>query len=106
MFALTDLESMDRLELTGAEWSVLHRIMRGVNTETNEARLSVQEIADDTGMARPNVSRIMKALRERAIIYTLRDGVHRVSTHLMFRGSVPDWDEATDVEPTPIWKRD
>lgn len=105
VYAMVDLESLDRLELTGQEWDVLTRLMRAVNQETNEARIGVVEMAQDLGIAQPNVSRIMKTLRERRIIETLRQGVHRINSHIMYRGSNQDWDDATDVERAPLWRR-
>lgn len=105
VYAMVDLESLDRLELTGQEWEVLTRLMRAVNQETNEARVAVAEIAEDLGIAPPNVSRVLKGLRERRIIETLRQGVHRVNSHIMFRGSNQDWDDVSDVEKEPLWRR-
>jgi hypothetical protein len=105
MFALIDLEAQARLELTGQEWAVLHVIMRAVNAETNEARIGREEIAADLGVAAPNVTRVMRTLRDRRIITTLRQGVHRVNAHLMFRGSAQDWDTITETEREPQWKR-
>lgn len=105
MFALMDLESLDRLELTGQEWAVLHKIMRSVNVDTNEARIMVGEIADTLGIAQPSVSRVLRTLRDRRIIKTLRLGVHRVNPHVMFRGSAQDWDTVTENEREPVWHR-
>lgn len=105
VYAMVDLEALDRLELTGQEWEVLTRIMRAVNQDTNEARVAVSEVADDLGIAAPNVSRVLKTLRERRIIQTLRQGVHRVNSHIMFRGSNQDWDDATDIERAPLWRK-
>lgn len=105
MYALVDLEMQDRLELTGQEWAVLHKIMASVNAETNEARITVAEIAERLGIAPSNTSRIMKTLRDRRIVKTLRGGVHRVNAHLMYRGSNQDWDIATDTEKEPQWTR-
>lgn len=105
MYAMVDLESLDRLELTGQEWAVLHRLMRAVNQETNEARVGIMEIATDLDLHAPAVSRVMKTLRERRIIETLRQGVHRVNSHIMYRGSNQDWDDATDTEREPLWRR-
>jgi DNA-binding transcriptional ArsR family regulator len=105
MYALMDLEALDELELTGSEWEVLHCIMRAVNPETNEANISISEIGDRVGVAPQNVSRSMKELRDRRIVFTLRLGTHRVNAHIMYRGSNADWDIATDTEHEPTWKR-
>jgi hypothetical protein len=105
VYAMVDLESLDQLELTGAEWRVLHRLMRATNVETNEARIAVREVALDLSMAEPNVSRVMRELRDRRVVHTLRQSVHRINPHIMFRGSNQDWDIATDTEPEPVWSR-
>lgn len=105
MFALTDLESLALLDLTGAEWRVLTRIMRAVNPETNEARITQTEIAEELSMAQPNVSRIVKMLRERRILFALSASGYRVNAHIMYRGSNLDWDTATDNEVEPVWTR-
>lgn len=105
MYALVDLEVLAQLELSSAEYAVLTHLMRHVNPETNQARVGLDEIADECGMLRPSVSRVMKALRDRRVVYTLRQGVHRVNPHIMFRGSNQDWDIATDLEREPIWHR-
>jgi DNA-binding transcriptional ArsR family regulator len=105
VYAMVDLESLDQLELSAAEWRVLHRIMRAVNVETNEARVSIAELGRELDMAPSNVSRIMREFRDRRIVYTMRLGTHRVNPHIMFRGSNQDWDIATDTEPEPVWVR-
>lgn len=105
MYAMVDLESLNQLQLSGSEWRVLTRVMRSVNPETNEARVTVTEVASDCGMARPNASRVIRRLRDRRIIYTEAQGVHRVNPHIMFRGSNLDWDVATETAKEPIWRR-
>jgi len=105
MFALMDVETFRRLDLTGQEWRVLHEIIANINADTNEARVSRAEIAERLDIAPPNVTRIMRNLRDRRIVKTLRNGVHRVNAHLVFRGSVPDWDTVTESEREPVWHR-
>lgn len=105
VYAMVDLESLNQLQLSGSEWRVLTRVMRSVNPETNEARVTVTEVASDCGMARPNASRVIRRLRDRRIIYTEAQGVHRVNPHIMFRGSNLDWDVATETAKEPIWRR-
>lgn len=105
VYALTDLESLKRLQLSAQEWSVLHVVMAAVNPETNQAAIGVNQIAEELDILAPAVSRVMKTLRERRVIETLRQGVHRVNSHIMFRGSNQDWDDATDIEREPLWRR-
>lgn len=104
VYALLDLESIDRLKLRASEWSVLHRIMREVNPETNVARVTQTEIADDLGMHQSGVGRAMKELTDRRIVYTLGYAAYKVNSHIMFRGSNQDWDIATDTEEEPEWQ--
>ena len=104
MFALLDIESIDRLKLTALEWEVLHRIMRAVNGETNEAAITVGRIATDLDRPQPSVSRALTALRDRHIVYSGAPGTFRVNAWLSFRGSNDDWNIAMDNETEPIWE--
>jgi DNA-binding transcriptional ArsR family regulator len=105
VYALVDLQALAMLELSAVEWAVLHRVMSSVATESNESRVQVQEIAADLEKTSPNVSRAMRELRARRIITTRRRGVHKVNSHIMFRGSNQDWDIATESEKEPVWSR-
>jgi DNA-binding transcriptional ArsR family regulator len=105
MYAMVDLESLRDLELTASEYAVLSHVMGAVNAETNEASITLAEIADQLRIAESGVARTMKSLRDRNIVVTRRQGVHRVNSHIMFRGSNQDWDIATDTEKEPVWKR-
>lgn len=105
MYALLDIESIDRLKLHASQWSVLHRVMRAVNPETNIANVTQAEIAADLGVAQPSVARSMKELTERHIVYLVGWGRYRVNAHIMFRGSNQDWDIATENEEEPLWDR-
>lgn len=104
-FALVDLLSLVRLELTGREWATLHQIMRATNPETNEAHIAQTEIADNMGIRRAGVARVFGTLRERNIITTLRPGVHRVNSHIMHRGSTQEWEIVSATEKEPLWRR-
>lgn len=104
-FALVDLASLDRLELSALEWRVLHRIMRAVNPETNEANIYQAEIAEDLGVPHPSVSRAYRTLCDRRVVFRLRRGVHRVNTNIMFRGSTQDWNTISTTEKEPLWRR-
>lgn len=105
VFALMDLDALQRLELTAAEWRVLHYMMGKVESDSNECRVARAEIATGLGVAPPNVTRVLQTLRARRIIFTYRYAVHRINAHIMFRGSVQDWETLTDTEPEPIWGR-
>lgn len=104
-FALVDLLSLVRLELTGREWDTLHQIMRAVNPETNEAAITQQEMADYLNIRPANIGRTIKTLRDRYIITTLRPGVHRVNAHIMYRGSTQEWEINSASEREPLWRK-
>lgn len=105
IFALVDLAALDRLMLTGQEWTILHRLMRSVNPETNEAVITQAEIAEDLGFMPSRVGQVFKTLRERHIVFTLRNRVHRINYHLMFRGSTQDWEIVSASEREPLWRK-
>jgi DNA-binding MarR family transcriptional regulator len=105
VFALVDLEALDRLQLGAAEWRVLHHVMRTVHPDTNDCAISGATIARDLQMHPSNVSRALQGLRSRGIILPVRHGHHRINSHIMYRGSNQDWDTATDGEREPIWRR-
>lgn len=105
VYALMELNALKKLELSALEWSVLHVIMAAVHPDSNEARVGVSEIALELDILGPSVSRVMRILRKRRIIGTLRQGVHRVNPHIMYRGSNKDWDRATETEREPLWRK-
>lgn len=105
VYALVDLEVLDHLELSAAQWRVLHRVMRAVHPDSNVSAVQVSQIAADLGMHRSNVSRNLHELAERRVVTRLRQGQYRVNAHVMYRGSNHDWDTATEHEPEPLWRR-
>lgn len=105
VFAMVDVQALKMLQLTGVEWAVLHHVMAVVDMNSNEAAISVDELASQLGKDRSNVSRALRDMRERGIIVTRRRGVHKVNSHIMFRGSNQDWDIATETEKEPVWER-
>lgn len=105
VFALIDVEATAKLDLTPSQWRVLMQLIRAINKETGESRVSTAEIAREVGMAASNVSRTLSELRARRIVRTITPGAHRVSPHIAFRGSADEWDLATDETPEPDWSR-
>ena len=105
VYAMVDLEVISDLELSGAEWRVLGRIMRAVHPETNLASVTARTIAEDLQLDESNVAKVIRALHTRHILETKTRGVHRVNPHIMYRGSNQDWDIATETYPEPIWRR-
>lgn len=104
-FAMVDLHSLDRLELSSAEWRILTHVMRTVHPDTNECAISGTQIARDLQVHPSSVYRTLADLRGRRIILPLRAGRMRINAHIMYRGSNQDWDLATDTEREPLWRR-
>lgn len=105
IFALADMGALSRLEMTGREWDLFFAMAHALNAETNEARITIAEMAEHTGMQPSNAAKVIGTLRDRRIIITLRRGVHRINAHLLFRGSNIDWDAVAATEREPLWRR-
>lgn len=105
VFALIDVNATAKLDLTPSQWRVLMQLIKAINKETGESRISTAEIARELGMASANVSRTLSELRARSIVQTERAGLHHVNPHIAFRGSADEWDDATDAAPEPEWSR-
>jgi hypothetical protein len=104
--SMVDVGVLTRLQLTGLESRVLWMIVKHVPEKGgNEARCTLAEIADETGIAGPNVSRIMKTLRDRRLLHTERQGVHHVSPWLAWSGDFDSWNAEAEKWPEPIWER-
>lgn len=97
-------DGIGRLDLTGQGWRVLMQIIAATSAETHTARISVNEIADNLGIAASNASRGLSGLIDRRIVFRLRQGHYRVNTHIAYRGSAEDWGQDYYSDPEPIWK--
>jgi hypothetical protein len=101
-----DVDNMFRLEMTGSEMRVLLCLMRHVAEKGGtESRCSIAEIAAETDMRGPNVSRIMRDLRERRIVNTVRQGYHDISPWLVYSGDYESWNAEASQWPEPTWVR-
>lgn len=104
--SMVDVDAMFRLEMTASESRVFWAIARAVPARSGSiSYITVKQIADETGIHRVNVSKIMKDLRDRRVIRTVRPGQHHVNTHLGFSGSFDDWNATDGTEAEPIWTR-
>lgn len=105
MFGMTDLNVMSHLDLTPLGWRILWVIQAETNMERGYARLTGGDIAATLHSHQPTVAKVMTELIERKVIFKLGNGRYRVNHHIMWRGSLNDWDDATDIEPKPILER-
>lgn len=104
--AQVDIGVLTRLDLIRLEARVLWTIVKHIPERAgNEARVSLAEIADETGIHSANVSRIVKALRERHLLHTERPGLHYVSPWLCWSGDYDSWNAEAEKWPEPIWDR-
>lgn len=104
--SLLDVDVISRLEMTGSEMRVLFALMRHVAEKGGtESRCTIAEVADEIGMKAPNVSRIMKDLRDRHVVRTIRLGYHEITPWLAYSGDFDSWNAETNLWPEPIWVR-
>jgi hypothetical protein len=104
--SMVNLDAMVRLELTQMEYRVLWCLLSHVPSRSGTvAFVQISQIAEETSIHPVNVSKVMKGLRERRIVKTLRQGQHHVNANIAFSGSFDDWNEADVEELEPIWHR-
>lgn len=104
--SMVDVSVMDRLEMSVSEARVFWKIMTHIPPRSGTvAYCSVKQLAEETGMHRVDVSKVLRALRDRRIVRTLRAGQHHVNTHIAFSGSFDDWNATDGTEAEPLWHR-
>lgn len=103
---MLDLELMTKLELTGGESRVFFCLLKHVPERGGaESFVFVEEIAQELGVSGQYVSQIMKRLRDRQIVFTIRQGKHRVNTWLAYNGDFESWNSEAEKDPEPVWVR-
>jgi hypothetical protein len=105
-YVMVDTVSLTELETTISERRVLDCLLAHVDRGSNDIRLTTSLIAERTGMQVPNVSRALRSLRDRRLIYKLGVGLWRVSPWLAYAGDWKEWDKAAIDVAEPQWKRD
>jgi hypothetical protein len=104
--SMVDVGVMRRLELIGGESRVLYALMAHVPEKGGaEAFATLQQIADELEVSGPYVAQIMKTLRARRIVRTVRQGVHHINTWLAYNGDFDSWNTEAENEPEPVWQR-
>lgn len=105
---MIDLDCIKRLELSGLEYAVLFAVMSNVPEKGGRvAFVTMQEIADAAHSTTPSVSRTLKSLAERNIIWRPdgRTGRLTVSAWLMYNGDFDSWNMESELDPEPVWTR-
>ena len=104
--AQVDLDVLMKIEMTDAEHRVFATIARYIPDRGGvEARVSVKEIAEKTGMLQPAVSRVIGNLVKRDIIFRVRQGVWEVNPHILYNGDFVEWNSVLDGYLQPKVKR-
>lgn len=103
---MTNVLAMTRLEMTQSEAKVFWNLVSHIPTRSGTtAFVMIGQIAKETGMHRVDVSKIMKALRDRRIVTTVAQGQHRINANITYSGSFDDWNDADVDELEPVWTR-
>lgn len=104
--SMVNVDAMIRLQMTGTETRVFWCLVGHVPSKSGTvAYVQINQIAEETGIHRVEVSKTMKALRDRRIITTVRQGQHHINANIIFNGSFDDWNDADVLERDPIWTR-
>jgi len=103
---MVDNDVMQRLEMTGSEYRVLWAIASHVpKSGGSTAYVQVSELAEELGIQQSFVSRILRVLRDRRIITTVRTGQHKINPWIMWNGMMDDWVDESEGYPEPIYSR-
>jgi hypothetical protein len=106
--SMVDMGNMTRLELSGTEHRVFDAIVSHIPEKGgSDAFCTLQEVADELGIAIQSVHRAVKAMRERYIIIrrTSRIGRYHVNAWLVYNGDFDSWNVEAENDPEPIWVR-
>jgi hypothetical protein len=104
--SMVNIDAMTRLEMTQTETRVFWNLVSHVPARSGSvAYVQIGQIAKELGIHRVEVSKTMKALRDRRIVTTLTQGQHHINANIVFSGSFDDWNEADVEELEPVWAR-
>lgn len=96
--------ALSQMELTGSQHRVLNILASRRDRTTMESRILVREIANILEVPESNVSRTMKELQDRGIVYKLHVGVYRINNNIAYAGdNVP---ASIQADPEPEWSRE
>jgi hypothetical protein len=104
--SMVNVIAMQRLQMTVTETRVFWCLVGHVPSKSGTvAFVQINQIAEETGIHRVEVSKTMKALRDRRIITTVRQGQHHINANIVFTGSFDEWNDADVMEREPVWTR-
>lgn len=104
--SMMNIDTMKRLQLSNQEYRVLFALLGAVPEKSGTiAYCTLAEIAHETGIHPSNLTKVMKGLRERNIVKTVRRGKHHINSHIAYSGSFDQWGTEDTSEPEPIWHR-
>lgn len=104
--ALTDMGLLAKLELTGLEMRVLIAVMANVPEKGGADAFCTQaEVAKTLGVMQPSVTRAMRELQARRVVWPIGRGRWHVNTWLMFNGDFESWGAEAERDPEPVWVR-
>lgn len=103
---MIDYTHLARLEMSGLEHRILAAVMAHVPERGGrEAYCTIQEIADYLQVRETSVSRAMKGLKDRHIVWLVRQGRWAVNAWLTYNGDFDSWAAEAENDPEPIWVR-
>jgi DNA-binding transcriptional ArsR family regulator len=70
-----------------------------------ESHCTLAEIAADVGVLAPSVSRVVKDLRGRNLVRTIRQGKHEINPWIAYNGDFDSWNSEAEDWPEPTWVR-
>lgn len=104
--AQVDLGLMQKLELVGGESRVFFTVCAHIPDHGGcDAFITPAEIAEEMGVSQPYIFQILKVLKDRRIIWKVRNGRYHVSAWLVYNGDYDSWNSEADIDPEPVWAR-
>lgn len=101
-----DFTLMAKLRLNGTQQRVLFTVMAYVPPKNGRIAYCTQaDIAERTGIHRVEVAKTLAQLRDRHIVWNVRQGCWAVSAWLMYNGDYDSWSMECEEDQEPIWTR-
>lgn len=105
-FAMVDQMSVADLELSHLEHRVVSMLLSVADpADAGRSSITVTRIALLLEIAQPNVSRVLRDLRLRRVVFKEGPALWRVTPWYAWVGNWKDWDKTAREFPEPEWKR-
>jgi hypothetical protein len=105
-FAMVDQQSIRDLELVPSEQRLIGALLTVADkNDESRSRISTSLLATRLEMHPSNVSKILRALQDRKIIFKEGPGYWRVTPWYAWVGEWTEWDRMAKNYPEPTWKR-